>query len=301
MTKKKDIEYSYGLIDKIFRLSIGETGDLSCALYNGDFSLSLEQAQRRKHEFIYDYLSIGEGSRVLDMGCGWGPFLNFLKEKNVKGVGVTLSDKQMKSCKKNGFEVYVMDCKTIKPETFGLFDAMVSLGAFEHFCSVNERDPENQKRVYNDFFKTVYNLLPAGGRFYLQTMTFNKNMIDYEDIDINAEKKSDAHILALVQRQFPRAWLPVDDDQIIESAKPYFKLLYKSNGRLDYIETISQWRKRYMRFTLRKYTLFLSLLYSYLSNREFRQRLGKIIGISPNQACFERELLNQFRFVFEKE
>jgi cyclopropane-fatty-acyl-phospholipid synthase len=250
--------------------SIGETGDLSCALYNGDFSLSLEQAQRRKHEFIYDYLSIGEGSRVLDMGCGWGPFLNFLKEKNVKGVGVTLSDKQMKSCKKNGFEVYVMDCKTIKPETFGLFDAMVSLGAFEHFCSVNERDPENQKRVYNDFFKTVYNLLPAGGRFYLQTMTFNKNMIDYEDIDINAEKKSDAHILALVQRQFPRAWLPVDDDQIIESAK-------------------------------RKYTLFLSLLYSYLSNREFRQRLGKIIGISPNQACFERELLNQFRFVFEKE
>lgn len=301
MTKKKDIEYSYGLIDKIFRLSIGETGDLSCALYNGDFSLSLEQAQRRKHEFIYDYLSIEEGSRVLDMGCGWGPFLNFLKEKNVKGVGVTLSDKQMESCKKNGFEVYVMDCKTIKPETFGLFDAMVSLGAFEHFCSVNERDPENQKRVYNDFFKTVYNLLPAGGRFYLQTMTFNKNMIDYEDIDIHAEKKSDAHILALVQRQFPGAWLPVDDDQIIESVKPYFKLLYKSNGRLDYIETISQWRKRYMRFTFRKYALFLSLLYSYLSNREFRQRLGKIIGISPHQACFERELLNHFRFVFEKE
>ena len=44
--------------------------DFSGARYNGDFSLSLEQAQRRKHQFIVESLGIRRGSRVLDLGCG---------------------------------------------------------------------------------------------------------------------------------------------------------------------------------------------------------------------------------------
>ena len=75
MTEQKDLEYTYTLFDKIFRHSIGEMADFSGAMYNGDFSMSLEQAQRQKHEFIAESLSIKEGSRVLDMGCGWGLFL----------------------------------------------------------------------------------------------------------------------------------------------------------------------------------------------------------------------------------
>ena len=84
MSEKKDLDYSYSLIDKIFRYSIGETADYSCAMYNGDYSLSLEQAQRQKHEFIAECLSTGPGSKVLDIGCGWGPFLKYLKERGRK-------------------------------------------------------------------------------------------------------------------------------------------------------------------------------------------------------------------------
>jgi len=95
MAKKKDIDFTYTTLDKIFRISIGETADFSGAMYNGDFSMTLEDAQRAKHEFIVDQLSITEKSRVLEMGSGWGPFLVFLKEKRgVMGKGLTLSDGQ---------------------------------------------------------------------------------------------------------------------------------------------------------------------------------------------------------------
>ena len=77
MAGQKDMDYVYTLIDRVFRLTIGESGDFSGAMYNGDFSMSLEQAQEQKHRFIVEKLNISEGSKVLDMGCGWGPFLKY--------------------------------------------------------------------------------------------------------------------------------------------------------------------------------------------------------------------------------
>jgi len=68
---RKDLEFTYSLIDRIVRLSLGELTDFSGAKYDGDFSLSLEPAQRREHEYIADQVGIGAGRRVLDLGCGW--------------------------------------------------------------------------------------------------------------------------------------------------------------------------------------------------------------------------------------
>ncbi len=81
MAQKLDIDFTYTSLDKIFRLSIGETADFSGARYNGDFSMTLEQAQEAKHQFMGDQLNIQEGCWVLDLGCGWGAFLRYLKEK----------------------------------------------------------------------------------------------------------------------------------------------------------------------------------------------------------------------------
>ena len=52
MADRDDLEFTYSLIDRIFRLSLGELADFSGAKYDGDFSLSLEQAQRRKYEYV---------------------------------------------------------------------------------------------------------------------------------------------------------------------------------------------------------------------------------------------------------
>ena len=50
MAEQKDLDFTYTTIDEIFRLSIGETGDYSGAKYDGDFSMTLEEAQKAKHD-----------------------------------------------------------------------------------------------------------------------------------------------------------------------------------------------------------------------------------------------------------
>jgi cyclopropane-fatty-acyl-phospholipid synthase len=300
MANKEDLDFTYTTIDKIFRLSMGEMGDYSGARFGGDFSMTLEKAQEQKHRFIAESLNIKAGSKVLDMACGWGPFLNYIKKQGVNGMGVTLSTGQAEACKKNGLDVRVHDCRTITPETYGTkFDAVTCIGGLEHFCSVEEYQAGKQDAVYTDFFKHIYDLLPTGGRFYMQTMVFSKNMLPLEKIDINAEKGSDSYVLALMVKEFPGSWLPYGYEHVVKNAEPMFKLISKSSGRLDYIETINRWRKNFRKFNLHKYLLFASLIPKYLTDKEFRHQIA-VFKVSPNKVCFEREIMDHYRLVFEK-
>ncbi len=299
MADKQDLDFTYTTIDNIFRLSFGEMADYSGARFDGDFSLPIEAAQERKHKFIADSLHIGKDSKVLDMACGWGPFLNYIRQRGAKGTGATLSTGQAKACVKNGLDVHIMDCRTIKPETFGQFDAVTCIGGLEHFCSVEEFKAGKQDEVYTRFFKTVSDLLPVGGRFYMQTMVFSKNMPRFEDISINADKHSNEYIMALMIKQFPGSWLPYSDEQVINNAAPFMKLISKSSGRIDYIQTIKLWRKKFRNFNLKKYALYASLIPKYLTDKEFRHQVA-VFQISPNKVCFEREVMDHYRLVFEK-
>jgi len=300
MADKTDIDFTYTTLDKIFRLSIGETGDFSGAMYNGDFSMTLEAAQRAKHEFIAHQLGIREGSRVLEMGSGWGPFLKFITEqKGAKAIGLTLSDGQYSACKRKGFDVHIKDCRTVKPADFGTFDAVVSVGAFEHFCSPEEYKAGKQEKIYNDFFETVANLLPNGGRFFLQTMTFTENAPTWESLDIHADKNSAAYLVALIGKHLPGSWLPHGSEMLTRAAAPFFRLINISSGRLDYIETIRVWRKMLRSFSLRKYALYLSLILEFIRSKKFRH-MYQVFRISPIKVCFEKNIMEHYRIVFEK-
>ncbi len=105
MAARADIEFTYSSIDRIFRLSMGELADFSGAKYDGDFSMTLEQAQARKHRYIAEQLGFASGQRLLDLGSGWGALRDFARRRGVNATGVTLSA------------------------------AVASLGAFEHFCA----------------------------------------------------------------------------------------------------------------------------------------------------------------------
>jgi cyclopropane-fatty-acyl-phospholipid synthase len=299
MIGQNEMDYTYTFLDRIFRLSFGETGSYSGAMYEGDFSITLEAAQRRKHAFIADMLKIKPGFRVLDMGCGWGCFLEYLKEIGAHGIGVSLSRGQVYSCRKNGFDVHLMDCKKIDPESFGTFDAVASIGAFESFCSVEEWKEGRQDQVYKDFFHTVSGLLPPGGRFYMQTMTLGENKVDYDAISLRADKNSDEYYCALMMNEYPHSWLPKDVDQVIQDAGSYLKCIYRSSGRSDYIETMKQWKKRFLKFNIKKYGLFLSFIPLYIKDSMFRHRVA-MLRTNANRVCFEREILNHYRLVFEK-
>src|ERR687891_710366 len=215
MAEREDLDFTYSLIDRVFRLSLGELADFSGAKYDGDFSLTLEEAQRRKHEYVAERIGIEPGRRVLDLGCGWGPLLAFIRERGASGVGVTLSSAQAAACRRHGLDVHVHDARQVTRASFGTFDAVASLGAFEHFCSPAEHRAGRQEEIYRGLFAGIASLLPAGARLYLQTMVFGRGMIPLEQIAIDAPRDSDAWYLALMGRQFPGSFLPSGQEQIV--------------------------------------------------------------------------------------
>jgi len=298
--KKKEMDFTYTNLDKFIRLSLGENAHFSNAMYNGDYSLSLDEAQERKYKFVIEQLGIKKGTRVLDLGCGWGGWLKYIKDKvGAAGTGVNLSDGQVAACRANGLDVHLKDARYVKPEDFGLFDAVTAYGSLEHVASVKDYQAGNHDKVYDDYFKHVAALLPTGGRFYLQSMVFSKNMLPFDQIDINAPKGSDSYIIALLRKHNPDSWIPYGHEQIIKCAAPYFKDVFYSSGRLDYIQTNKEWTKLYYKFNLKKYLWFASLIPKFLTDKEFRHQLA-VLRIRPNRVCFEREIMDHARLVFEK-
>ncbi|MGH2908887.1 MAG: SAM-dependent methyltransferase [Solirubrobacteraceae bacterium] len=298
MADRADLDFTYSLIDRLFRLSLGEMADFSGAKYDGDFSMSLEQAQRRKHDYIARQVGIRADRRVLDLGCGWGPLLDDIRRRGASGVGVTLSGAQMTACRSHGLDVHLRDARRVTADTFGAFDAVTSLGAFEHFCSKQDYRAGRQEQIYASVFDNIAGILPAGGRLYLQTMVFGPRAFEIDDVSIDAPPHSDAWYLALLQKQFPGSFLPFGQGQVIQTAAPHLRLVSSVSGRLDYIETIRQWRERFAQPSLRKTLMKLRLVPRWLGSRDFR--LAFTSGVSANGVCFERELLEHYRLVFEK-
>jgi cyclopropane-fatty-acyl-phospholipid synthase len=303
MADHNDLDFTYSLTDRVFRLSLGELADFSGAKYDGDFSLSLEQAQRRKHEYVAEQIGIGPGRRILDLGCGWGPLLAFIRSRGGTGVGVTLSSAQAAACRRHDLDVHLSDARQITRDQFGPFDAVASLGAFEHFCSPEDYLAGRQQAIYEEIFARVASVLGDGGRLYLQTMVFGANMIGaseaIETLHTLPEKDSDAWYIALLGRQFPGSWLPFGEEQVVGCAEPHFRLLSSMSGRLDYIETIAQWNARIGARSLKKSLLKLQLVPRWLTSADFR--LAFTSGVSANKVCFERGLLDHYRLVFERQ
>jgi len=298
MADRRDIDFSYSLTDRVVRLSLGELADFSGAKYDGDFTLTLEEAQRRKHEYIAEQIGIEPGRRILDLGCGWGGLLNYIRNRGATGLGVTLSSAQVSACRRHGLDVHLYDARQVSHETFGQFDAVASLGAFEHFCSPDDYRAGRQEDIYRGLFERIASVLPPKGRFFLQTMVFGRNMIPVDQIDRNAPRDSDAWYLAMMSAAFPGSFLPFGQEQIIRCAEPHFRLVSSISGRLDYIETIRQWDKRTEAWNPRMALLKLRLLPTWLTSPDFRFAFTS--GVSSNSVCFERELMDHYRLVLEK-
>ena len=125
--------------------------------------MTLEQAQRRKHEYVAEQIGIEPGRRLLDLGCGWGALLNFAREQGATGLGVTLSSAQARACRRHGLDVHLHDAREVDRDTFGPFDAVASLGAFEHFCSPEDYRAGRQEDVYRTIFAHIASVLPTVG------------------------------------------------------------------------------------------------------------------------------------------
>lgn len=300
MANQKEISQTYDWIDEVFRKGIGAHGDYTCAFYNGDYSKTLEQAQKDKHAYILNGVHFKQGQKVLDIGCGWGPILQAVEDQGGKGIGLTLSGAQKNWDNKSGLEVYLQDYKTADLKKFGIFDAVVSVGAFEHFCSIQEFRAGKQEEIYKQFFQICADILPKGGRLYLQTMTWGKTVPSPDTLSDNSPLGSDEFHLYLATLFYPGSWLPSGLEQIKKTAEPYFNFISANNGGLDYIQTLNEWGKRMNDFpSIGMLLIKLKMIPKFLFDRNFRKQLG-FLKYGSQVEIFKRNLFSHERIIFEK-
>ena len=299
MASKEDISRTYDWMSPLFRKGIGETADFTCAFYNGDYSLTLEQAQKAKHDFILEIINFKPGTRVLDIGCGWGPMLKAVQDRSGKAVGITLSPAQVSSCRSNGLEAHLKDWKDLKVGEYGDFDAVIAVGSLEHFCSKDEYIEGKQDEIYRRFFELCYKLLPPQGRLFLQTFVWDK-VPPVETISLNAPKGSNERYLALMEKFWPGSWLPYGKEQLIKDAHG-FKLKYASSGREDYKVTIDEWAKRVR--PSRTWQVYIThgpqLLWRFVTDKDFRYGV-ECSRNGGTKESFLREIMDHYRMAFEK-
>lgn len=297
MASQKDIEKIYDVFSETLRRSLGEHFDFTCAFYNGDYSKTLEQAQKDKHEYILKNIRFRKGMKVLDIGCGWGPMLKVIQEKGGKAVGITLSKDQVEICRQNGLDTYLKDWKNLTVKNFGKFDGIVSVGAFEHFCSPKEHLKGKQDMIYKQFFKLCHNLLPKGGRLYLQTTVWGKNVPPYENISLKAPKDSNEYLLALLEKFFPGSWIPFGKEQVILNAHG-FKTISVNTSTEDYTQTIKEWVRYERKINIPKIWAVVKLIPHYI-DQDFRYQV-ECLRRGVFSTMYKRDIMYLSRLVFEK-
>ncbi len=140
---------------------LGPSMTYSCARFAPGAD-TLEAAQESKHDLICRKLGLLEatGSRILDIGCGWGAFaLHAARRYGAQVVGVTLSPAQASFARDRvaaaglgaQVEIRVQDYRDVRD---GPFDGIASVGMFEHVGSSKA----------SEYFDALRHLLRPRGR-----------------------------------------------------------------------------------------------------------------------------------------
>ncbi len=128
---------------------------------------TLDEAQEAKLDLVCRKIGLKPGSRVLDVGCGWGSFAQFAAERyGAEVVGVTVSKEQAALARERtkGLPVTIEVCDY--RDITGTFDAIVSLGMFEHVGYKN----------YRVYMETMNAALEEDGLFLLHTIGGNRSV-----------------------------------------------------------------------------------------------------------------------------
>jgi cyclopropane-fatty-acyl-phospholipid synthase len=155
------ISHHYDISAEFYRLVLGPAMTYSCARFVSA-DMSLADAQRAKHDLVCRKLGLHERShtRLLDVGCGWGSMaIHAASTYPTKVTAITLSPAQEKEARRRTWDagverevdVRLEDYRDLRDETY---DAISSIGMFEHVGAKN----------MNQYFSTLYSLLPPGGR-----------------------------------------------------------------------------------------------------------------------------------------
>lgn len=228
------ITYHYDIGREIYSLILDPLLVYSAACWkvNGRLASSLEEAKLNKLNYHLDSAGVEQGSRLLDIGCGWGGLMRTASNhrKVCHATGLTLSEDQfnfVKGLALPGTNVYLASYENFQIEQ--PYNAAISIGAFEHFVRPGMSQAQ-RLAIYGRFFHQVARWLTPGGRFSLQT-------IYWADID---RQYADTIVPTDV---FPESDLPYLSE-VFEASRTSFEPIYMTTGADDYTRTLMEWFKR---------------------------------------------------------
>jgi cyclopropane-fatty-acyl-phospholipid synthase len=226
---RRNIAAHYDLGNEFYGLWLDETMTYSAARFAAD-SDDLASAQSRKYRRIAELAGIKSGSRVLEVGCGWGGFAEMAaRELDCRPVGLTISDAQFRFARERIARAGLSGKADIRlqdyRESTGEYDAVVSIEMFE---AVGERN-------WPLYFQVLRDRMATGAKAALQIITIS------EDRYPSYRKSAD-----FIQRYiFPGGMLPTR--QILESLAHRAGLAVLSNDGFgcDYARTLRLWGEQF--------------------------------------------------------
>jgi len=184
---------------------------------------TLDEAQEAKLDLACRKLELKAGMRVLDIGCGWGSWAKYAAENyGVEVVGITVSKAQAElgreMCAGLPVEIRLQDYREVNEK----FDAIVSLGMFEHVGYKN----------YRRYMEIVHRCLRGDGLFLLHTIGGNRSVT-------SIDPWTDKYI-------FPNSMIP-SITQIGAAIENLFVMEDWHNFSADYDHTLMAWHENFER------------------------------------------------------
>ncbi len=214
---------------------IGEGRDLGFNLYDGDLTKSYMKSQTDKWDFMLKELKLSAGDSLIDIGCGFGDWLNYARSKGIHVVGVNITPEQAAIAhKKNGLDIIVANWKEIpknpalQEKLYGKFDAVTFMDTVEHYVPAKHRmNFAVQDQIYSEMFDMSSKLLKNNAspkRVFISCLHQKSKKLD-------SFKEG---FVAYLLDKYHSGCYPYGDDGLTKNCSTHFKELSRYDKTEDY-------------------------------------------------------------------
>ncbi len=228
---KENISKHYDLGNDFFSLWLDKSLTYSSAIFN-ESEKDLEKAQMNKYKKLMDLINPSDGDRILEIGCGWGGFAEFVgKNFDVKLDCITISKKQFDFAKQRIHRIGLNEKINIEMKDYRDVNYKYnSIASIEMIEAVG-------KKYLSNYFKILKNNLDKNGIAAIQAI-----IID-DELYPRYKNKED-----FIQKYiFPGGFLPSKQSLYHLSKKNGLSIdNYHSYG-IHYSNTLSIWRNEFLK------------------------------------------------------
>ena len=176
---RRNIARHYDLSDDLFELFLDATMTYSSALFALDAQGRplagpglLTMAQRRKIDRLLDLAGVGAGTRLLEIGSGWGELAVRAAARGAEVRTITLSENQRDRTRRRAAEAGLADLVSVELRDYrdveGEYDVILSVEMIEAVG----------REFWPVYFSTLSRLLAPGGRIGLQAITMQHDRME---------------------------------------------------------------------------------------------------------------------------